>query len=574
MFFGKFPIRPVVIKSVQRLVTDDEQRLRHEASSLGLIDIPSEWLTPAIIESRTVLFEHTARFGAPRNPTSGPVGSDSHAAALSRGCDLLHDCVHQEILDVHHVPSCSEDRCVVPVCDPTECISQIGDLSQSLSNPESLTCQTLLVDSGIVLNLELEKEKCEKDETTIDAQSGEPVQRESWLDTSVFTRRAVAVMRSCKMRAAADHGFICSQCWVPLDDNFNCTVEENNPEGRCRLCVSGQSVPLEVKEIVMFQLEKECSKCLVLLNEMNCTKSQYRRTRPRCMACTDQASAHKQPALPKLDAQELIMKNRFETLQFDFRMLALDFECVEGDWRKVTQCGITYFNSVCERTTFQSGCGALIVENLVIVDNIDSRLDDLPEDTFEFGQTKYITFEDFLTYLNYRIHCAKVVVVYDSNLEAKLLNLWGCDASKILDLQLVAGIDSRKKISLSNLMKKYGYTPRGMHCAGNDSYWIFVVHCRVAYDAGLAPFSKIVNMEVYSRVFEWVFSSADFDEFLRFQLKIFTCDSCSSDSRDFMTRFRRMTRHVDDFDRVISYVRAYICSIDSSVSVEEVGSVT
>jgi hypothetical protein len=576
MFFGKFPIRPVIIKSVQRLVTDDERQLLREASSIGLSDIPVEWLTPAIIESRTVLFEYTAQFGAPRNPTSGPVGSDSHSAALSCCSDLSDHCVRQISLDVHQSPVIGGNGCVVPVCAPVELIAQVDGVDQSLLCLESAGCEVSGDSTGVDVALSVREEKCEVPVVLKEDCLDDPCRPEPWMDASVYNRNVVAVMRNSKMCAAADYGFVCSQCWVPLDDSLNCDVEENHIEGKCRLCMKGQSVSPELKEIVMFQLEKECVKCFVLLTEQNCTKSQYRRTKSKCVACTDYASAFKQPAVPKLDRQEAVMRTRFELLKFNFGLVALDFECVEGDWRKVTQCGLTYFDPICEKTSFGSNCGAVIAENFVIVDNIDPNSDELPEDKFGFGSTRYVTFENFLVYLNFRIHHAQVVVVYDSNLEVKLLNLWGCDASKVLDFQLVVGIDSRRKLSLTNLLKRYGYDPVGMHCAGNDSYWIFVAYCRVSFESGYAQFTDAVNGEYYREMSEWLFSSAKFRDFVRFQLRVSTCDRCSDNASDFMVAFRRMNRHGDfDFDRLISYVRAHFCPVDFPVlNADDVGGVT
>jgi len=398
------------------------------------------------------------------------------------------------------------------------------------------------------------------------------VSNEVWLDSSVYNRNVVAVMRNSKMCAAADHGFICSQCWVPLDDRFNCSIDENKVEGKCFSCINGRPVSPEVKEFVLFELEKNCVKCSVLLNETNCTKSQYRRTKSRCMSCTDYASANKKPMSPKIVNQELEMKKKFENLGFTFGIMSMDFECIRGQWQKVTQCGVTYYDHLCANDWKHENCGSILVENFVIVDNIDIDCDDLPFDEFLFGQTRYVTLDSFREYLKFRICYAESVIVFDSNLEVKILNLWKIDTSKILDLQLVVGIDVKRKMSLTDLLLKFNYEPRNMHCAGNDSYWIFVVYCRAVFDFGYVDSSSNYR----KMMFDWLSSRGDFDEFVRFQVQIQTCSHCSTNENDFMTIFRRLFQTNDfDFDPLILYVRAYLWPVKPPIlSVKDVGGVT
>jgi len=300
---------------------------------------------------------------------------------------------------------------------------------------------------------------------------------------------------------------VCSKCWVVLEMGINYFPQTVDAVLICDNCIRVED-PMLVEVVDL----KKCKECGVVVSLANCSKSQLRHNRPKCVSCIIPPPA---PVRSKLKCMIDENERSFDRISNLCDGVFIDFECALGDRSKVTQCGVT---------TIDKCCGRVRVTNFVVLENEEFLDNFVSNSDCQFGSTFKVELKMLCAILQREIQGHGYVCTYASSLDLFVLKSLGIEVRKHVDLQLLIGDTDGKLPGLSTMLLMFKFRPSGLHCAGNDSYWTFVLFFSMVNVRGRI-FDTILFGDHFKDLFDFFLSTpCTVRDFVLFQYDMQLCN--------------------------------------------------
>jgi hypothetical protein len=227
---------------------------------------------------------------------------------------------------------------------------------------------------------------------------------------------------------------------------------------RCALCCSP---PVQLKIV---DVEKKCQKCGISVTSNNCSKSQFKHSKPKCFQCV---IAPLPPAQTKLSKMIEENERRLDMIKKYIDCVFIDFEHVPGDESRITQCGIVSFSRC---------CGKIKVVNYLIAENQEEATNSISNTNVRLGRNELIPQFDLCSKVIDAVRRHEYVGFYSCASDLRILEDMKISPGKYIDVQLLVGDTKGKMPSLQVMLDMFEFPFSDLHCAANDAYWSMILY--------------------------------------------------------------------------------------------------